>query len=136
MLSRVIARSLSSALVAASLAFLTASSASAFERADYTDAAFKAAQEAGKPVVVDVFAPWCPTCKAQQEVFESLESKPEFAKVVLLKVDFDSQKDVVRSFKAQAQSTLIAFKGTTETARSAGVTDLAEIEKLISTTVK
>ncbi len=115
---------------------LMASAASAFERTDYTAEAFKAAQSADKSIVIDVFAPWCPTCKAQQEVFDSLESKPEFAKVIIMKVDFDSQKDVVRAFNAPAQSTLIAFKGTQETARSAGETDLGKLQTLISSTLK
>ena len=53
-----------------------------------------------------------------------------------MKVDFDTQKDVVRSVKAQSQSTLIAFKGDKETGRSAGSTDPAQIEALIATTVK
>lgn len=136
MLRRVIAKSLSALAFAAALALLAVTPATAFERADFTDAAFKAAQAAGKSVVVDVFAPWCPTCKAQQEVFEELRNKPEFAGVIIMKVDFDSQKDVLRSFKAQSQSTLIAFKGTRETGRSAGETDTRKIEALISTTVK
>lgn len=118
----------------AALAF-TASAASAFERSDYTAEGFKAAQSAGKSIVIDVFAPWCPTCKAQQSAFDDLESKPEYAKVVLMKVDFDTQKDVVRAFKAQSQSTLIAFKGAKETGRSAGETDPAKLEALITSTV-
>ena len=136
MLRRVIAKSLSAFVFAAALALLAVTPTRAFERADFTDAAFKAAQAAGKSVVVDVFAPWCPTCKAQQEVFEELRNKPEFAGVILMKVDFDSQKDVLRSFKAQSQSTLIAFKGKQETGRSAGEADTRKIETLISTTLK
>jgi thiol-disulfide isomerase/thioredoxin len=29
---------------------------------EFTMAAFKAAQKAGKPILVDVWASWCPTC--------------------------------------------------------------------------
>lgn len=123
------------ALVFALSAVAAAAPASAFERADYTDAAFKAAQSAGKSIVVDVFAPWCPTCKAQQEVFEELRNKPEYASVLILKVDFDSQKDALKAFNAQHQSTLIAYKGTKETARSAGETGTAKIDALITSTL-
>lgn len=131
-----VAKALASLVAMAAVTGLAATAASAFERTDFTDAGFKAAQAAGKPIVVDVFAPWCPTCKAQHQVLDDLEKKPEFSAVVLMKVDFDTQKDVVRSLKAQSQSTLIAFKGDKETGRSAGSTDPAQIEALIATTVK
>ena len=34
---------------------------------------FRGAQAAGKPLLVDVFAPWCPVCKAQQAVLGGLK---------------------------------------------------------------
>ena len=46
-------------------------------------------------------------------------------------MDFDSQKDVVRQFKATTQSTLIVFKGATETGRSVGDTDAKSIAALL-----
>jgi hypothetical protein len=47
------------------------------------------------------------------------------------KVDFDTQKDDVRGLKAQSQSTLIAYKGETETDRSVGDTNPASIAALV-----
>ena len=108
----------------------------AFETKAFDAQAFKAAQSAGDAILVDVFAPWCPTCKAQQQVFDTLKDKPEYAKVTLFKVDFDNQPDVVQSFGARMQSTLIAYKGTTETGRSAGDTNAKSIEALLSSTLK
>lgn len=110
--------------------------AHAFETKPFDQAAFKTAQDAGQSVVVDVFAPWCPTCKAQHEVLDNLKDKPEFANVTVLQVDFDTQKDALKALNAHQQSTLIAFKGGKETARSAGETDAAKIEALIASTLK
>lgn len=110
--------------------------ADAFETKAFDDQTFKTDQAAGKSIVVDVFAPWCPTCKAQHQVFDTLKDKPEYANVIFFKVDFDSQKDVLKALKAQSQSTLIAFKGEKETARSAGETNAAKIEALIASTLK
>ena len=45
-------------------------------------------------------------------------------------VDFDTQKDVVHAMGATKQSTLIAFHGKQETARSVGATDPAAIRAL------
>ena len=57
---------------------------------------------------------------------------PRFKNMVTFRVDFDSQKDVVRGFGAQMQSTLIAFKGNAEVGRSVGETDAMAIEALLA----
>lgn len=108
----------------------------ALETKAFDPAGFKAAQDAGKPVIIDVFAPWCPTCKAQQKVLESIKDKPELAGVTVFKVDYDTQTDALAAFKVNRQSTIIAFKGATETARATGVTDAGAIEALIGTALK
>jgi hypothetical protein len=43
---------------------------------------------------------------------------------------------VVKSFGARSQSTLIAYKGATETGRSAGDTNAASIESLLKSALK
>lgn len=97
--------------------------------------AFEAAQAAGKPILVEISAPWCPTCKAQKPILSSLGAKPEFARMAVFEVDFDSQKDVVRMLKATSQSTLIVFKGKQEAGRSVGDTNAASIEALLKKSV-
>ena len=124
------------ALVAILLAFAGTSSATALEQKKYDAGEFKAAQAAGKPVVIHVSAPWCPTCKAQHEVLDELAEKPDFAAVTLFQVDFDTEKDVLKTFKASQQSTLIAFNGATETGRVVGQTSLKAIEGLLMSSMK
>ena len=46
-------------------------------------------------------------------------------------IDFDSQRDLVRRFGAQMQSTLIVYKGAAEVARSVGETQAEWIEQLL-----
>lgn len=83
---------------------------------------FDAARKAGKPVLVMVYADWCPTCRKQDPVVEALLKTPEFAKVALFRVDFDMQDEVLKALEVQRQSTLIVFKGGREVARSTGDT--------------
>ena len=125
-------------LALASIALLIAgtAAASAFDTKPYDEASFKAAQGAGQAIVVDVFAPWCPTCAAQQKVLDTLKAKPDYDKLTIFKVDFDNQPDVVKGFGARSQSTLIAYKGATETGRSVGDTGAASIEELLKSTSK
>lgn len=119
------------ALAAAALAF-PALPALALDKTAFSQAAFDAAMKAGKPVLIDVSAPWCPTCKAQAPILSELTKQPRFKNLVVFNVDFDSQKDALRGFKAQQQSTLIVFKGGTEMGRSVGDTNKASIEALLA----
>jgi thioredoxin 1 len=120
-----------SALVAALLAAGPVPAAYAATVADYTPAAFAAAQQAGRPILVHIEAGWCPTCAKQRPILAQLEATPQCADLQVFNVDFDRQKDVVRRFGATMQSTLIAFHGTTETARSVGETHADKIAALV-----
>jgi len=89
------------------------------------------AQAAEKPILVEVHASWCPTCAKQRPILAALEKTPELSDLVVFDVDFDSQKDIVRQFGAQMQSTLIVFKGKTEKGRSTGEIDPGAIKALL-----
>lgn len=112
-----------------------AATAQAGEWKPFDRAAFTAAQAAGKPILVDVAAPWCSVCRAQKPILAALTSQPAYRKLTVFEVDFDSQKDVLRILGVQKQSTLIAFKGKTETGRSVGDTNPASIDALLKTAI-
>ena len=107
----------------------------ATETKTFDPVSFAAAQKAGEPIFVAIHAAWCPTCKAQKPILSELMAEPKFKSLVYFIVDFDGQKDAVRYFGARMQSTLIAFKGATETGRSVGDTDPASIAALLNKTL-
>lgn len=88
----------------------------------FDQAGFETAQAAGKPILVEIHADWCPSCRAQEPIISELLQDPKNSDLVVLRVDFDKQKDVVKRFRAQYQSTLILFKGNKEVSRSTGET--------------
>lgn len=98
----------------------------------FDPAGFAAAQRAGEPILVDISAPWCPTCARQRPILSQLESEPAYARLHVFAVDFDHQKDVVRALHATMQSTLIVFRGSAEQGRSTGDTDPASIAALLA----
>ena len=104
----------------------------AADKKPFDAGAFEAAQASGKPILIDVSAPWCPTCKAQAPILSKLMSNPRFKGVIAFNVDYDSQKDVLRKFNVQRQSTLIVFKGKQEAGRSVADTTPASIEALLA----
>ena len=122
--------------VAAATLFLSLASAHAAEHRTFEATDFARAQAQGERILIDISATWCPTCKAQKPTIESLAAAPENADLVIYDVDFDSMKDVVRGFGAQMQSTLIAYLGATETARSVGDTDPTSIAALVASNRK
>ncbi len=122
-------------LAAASLLALVPLAPAKAAEAEFTMKAFEAAQKDGKRILVDVWAVWCPTCKAQQPILKSLLEAPENKDLVFLRVNFDTQLDVLKYFKVQQQSTLIMFKGTREVARTVGDTTPAGIAKLVGSAV-
>jgi thioredoxin 1 len=114
-----------------SFAALTA----AMDAKPFDQGAFDAAQAAGKPILVEVTAPWCPTCKAQAPILARLKGEARFKDLVSFNIDFDSQKDLLRKFNVQTQSTLIVFKGKQEAGRSTGDTNAASIEALLGKSI-
>jgi len=118
---------------AATAAALCASTtAFAAEEQPFTRQAFLAAQKDGKSILVEIHASWCPTCQAQKPILGKLFAEPKFKNLAVFRVDFDSQKDEVRNFKARIQSTLITFKGNEEIARSVGDTNPDSIADLLA----
>lgn len=109
--------------------------AAAADAIPFTMDAFEAAMKAGKPILVEVHAPWCPTCKAQQPILAELFASPKYAGLVVFRVDFDSQKDALRALGVRQQSTLIVFKAGKEAGRSVGDTAKASIAALLAKAV-
>jgi thioredoxin 1 len=100
----------------------------------FTTAALAAAQRAGRPILVDVHADWCPVCRAQAPVISRLVADPANANVVFLRLNFDTQRRERTALRATSQSTLIAFRGRRETGRLMGVSDAAQITRLVAST--
>ena len=83
----------------------------------FTQAKLDALNQSGQPVLIAIHADWCSTCRTQERVLQELLPQPEFKRIKMLRMDFDRQKESVRSFGVEYQSTLIAFKNGHEVGR-------------------
>lgn len=87
--------------------------------------------QAGEPALVFIHADWCPTCRTQEKILDSLLPTDEFKHITTLKVNFDTQRDVVHSFGVRYQSTFIFFKQGKEWRRVTAETDRERIADML-----
>lgn len=97
----------------------------------FTQARLDALNRSGQPVLVAIHADWCSTCKTQARVLGELLPKAEFNQITMLRMDFDQQKEAVRSFGVEYQSTLIVFKDGREVGRSTAEQRSTRIAELL-----
>jgi thioredoxin 1 len=75
-------------------------------------------------VALHFHAPWCPTCRAQERVFQGWKGDSSVPGTLLV-VDYDNERELRRTLGVRSQSTLIVYKGAKETRRLGGETDPA-----------
>ena len=107
----------------------------AAERVFYKQATLDQALQANRPVVLEIWASWCPTCKVQEQALKRLATQPKYEKLLMITADFDVEQALLRRFRIASQSTLIAFNNGTEIGRAIGITREADIAALLDRAV-
>ncbi|MEL7189332.1 MAG: thioredoxin domain-containing protein [Pseudomonadota bacterium] len=97
----------------------------------YDAAEFMMAQKKGKTIVVDVYADWCPTCRAQAPILDELRKEKQSKDVLFIKVNFDDEKAFLRAHRIPRQSTVLVFNGMTEKARSIAQTNRTKLRGVV-----
>jgi thioredoxin len=87
---------------------------------------FNSAVAAGKTVLVDFGAAWCPPCKAMEPVIKSLQQKYS-GSFTLLKVDGGNDQDVMRQYQVTALPVFLVFRNGKSVWRKDGVATENEI---------
>lgn len=108
---------------AASLAF-------ALDIQPYSPETLAAKQKAGEAVALHFHADWCPTCRAQEKVFNGWKGDAAVPGTLLI-VNYDKERELKRQLGVRTQSTVIVYKGSKETGRLAGETDPAPLRAVL-----
>ena len=121
---------------AAAAMVASATAAQAAEVRQFDRAAFVAAQAAGRPILVEVRAWWCPVCASQGATIRDTIADPAYADLIVFRLSFDGQKRELRSFAVNKQGTLLAYRGAAQVGRLDFVTDKPRIRALIAQTLR
>ena len=119
-------------LIVSGLLVAAATLSHALEVKPYSAAALAEAEKANQPVALHFHADWCPTCRAQDKVVQSLKTEKGLD-LTILTVNYDTEKDLKRRFKVNSQSSLIVLRGQKETARLVGDTSTDGIRDALKT---
>ena len=117
-------------LLAALALSAAASLAFALDIQPYAAETLAAKQKAGEAVALHFHADWCPTCRAQEKVFNVWKGDAAVPGTLLV-VNFDKERELKRQLGVRSQSTVIVYKGGKETGRLAGETDPAPLRAVL-----
>ncbi len=96
----------------------------------YSPESLAAKQKAGEAVTLHFHADWCPTCRAQEKVFNGWKGDAAVPGTLLI-VNYDKERELKRQLGVRTQSTVIAYKGAKETGRLAGDTDAKALRAVL-----
>ena len=111
----------------------SASLAVALDIQPYSPESLAAKQKAGEAVSLHFHADWCPTCRAQEKVFNGWKGDATVPGTLLI-VNYDKERELKRQLGVRTQSTVIAYKGGKETGRLAGDTDPRALRAVLEST--
>jgi thioredoxin 1 len=93
---------------------------------------FEKLKQNPRPVVVDLWAPWCGPCKMVKPILEKL-AKEYKGRVDLWQINADDNQDLLRELKVYGIPTLIIYRDGKETLRQVGAKPASALQSMFET---
>jgi thioredoxin len=94
----------------------------------------KRLNENPKPVIVDLWAPWCAPCRAMEPAFK-LTSQKYHGQVDVLKINADESPDVLKALGIMSIPTVVGFASGKEILRRTGMQSAEMLDILFDSTL-
>ncbi len=96
---------------------------------EITDSNFQAVLAEGKPVVIDLWAPWCGPCRMMGPVIDELAEEYE-GRILVGKMNVDDNDEVPAQFNVMNIPTILFFKNGQLVNRHVGAARKADMQPL------
>lgn len=97
-----------------------------------SQAFFEKLKQNPRPVVVDLWAPWCGPCKMVKPILEKL-AQEYTGRVELWQINADDNQDLLRELKVYGIPTLIVYRDGKETLRQVSAKPASALKTLFET---
>ena len=97
---------------------------------EFDTAAFRAAMQEKKTLVVDFWATWCGPCRMLAPVMEELSGEYE-GKADFVKIDVDDNPDLAREYSIMSIPCVMVFKGGALAGKNVGFVPKAAMKEFI-----
>jgi thioredoxin 1 len=87
-----------------------------------------------KPVIVDLWAPWCAPCRAMEPAFKQISQKYR-DQVDVLKINADESPEVLKALGVMGIPTVVGFAGGKEILRRVGMQSAEGLDILFDATL-
>jgi thioredoxin 1 len=85
--------------------------------------------------IILVKADWCSTCHSQIKALQEIKKDKRYQNVKFFFIDYDQQKNLLKTMKVNSQSTIIALKKGQETTRLVAQDSVEDLKKLLDKTL-
>jgi len=93
---------------------------------------FEKLKQNPRPVIVDLWAPWCGPCKMVKPILENLAQK-YIGRVDLWQINADDNQELLRELKIYGIPTLIVYRNGKEVLRQMGAKPASALQSLFET---
>ncbi len=88
---------------------------------EYDAEKFEARMARGEPILIEIYASWCPTCLLQHRAFETLNEEGRTPTIRAIRVDFDRDEEFRKSLGINYTGALLLFNNGKRVTEVAGL---------------